>query len=570
MKKRFLGCMLMLAVMLGALSGGISAKTNGFLDVAESDWYYDAVCFATDNGLMEGTGRGFEPDAPVSRAMLWTLLSRLDGQHAKRIFAPDWYAAAQLWVVQSGISDGTDPDGTITREQLAAMLYRFAQRKGLIRAASGAGLDAFIDASAVSEYAREAMQWAAENGLLMGMGGRLCPQGSATRAQAAQIIYRMCEEWGLMEKRDAAILAAVMQQHTHAWQGPSSNHDGTHTFTCACGAVRTETCSPVEAGNDWQCSACGFVLPESETIKSGEQLSGAIEQGKSRLFLVEDIALEATLGIRQDTVIYGGGHTLTFEDPERIAQRTMFQVPAGKKLNLHDLTLDGEGKGEARTGDALIKNSKGQLYAENCVFENYVGRQMIHSSWYPEKGTVTLVNTIIRNNRLSSDEKSWQYDNTAAATLLWLSGGETFELTNVTITDNVVTVSAEAAGTVGNGYLIFVKDGATLVADGLTMQNNTARALFSTYGCDHSHHQFKSGRIENNAGCLDVYSDLTIGADMTIDLGADTLWFTNSSGVRTLTNNGTIVGKISKHDWAKTDCSYAGTGTHTGERIGFR
>ena len=106
-----------------------------FADVNESDWFYDAVCYVTDNGLMNGTDRGFAPQQTTSRAMLWAVLSRVDGQNAKRN-ASDWYAAAQLWAIQHDISDGTAPEAPITREQLAAMLYRYARRKGLVRAAS--------------------------------------------------------------------------------------------------------------------------------------------------------------------------------------------------------------------------------------------------------------------------------------------------------------------------------------------------------------------------------------------------------------------------------------------------
>ena len=171
MKKRILSLLLALVMVLSVMTVAAMAKgVQTFADVKESDWFYDAVCYVTDNGLMNGTGSGFAPQQTTSRAMLWAVLSRVDGQNAKRN-ANDWYAAAQLWAIQHDISDGTAPEAPITREQLAAMLYRYAQRKGLVRAAAYADLSGFADAASVSAYAGEAMQWAVANGILTGMDG---------------------------------------------------------------------------------------------------------------------------------------------------------------------------------------------------------------------------------------------------------------------------------------------------------------------------------------------------------------------------------------------------------------
>lgn len=573
MKKRLLACALALVMALGMLSGGVLAADDRFSDVSASDWYYDAVRFVADSGLMEGTGNGFEPERTISRAMLWTVLARVDGQNAKRSTAPDWYAAAQLWATRKDISDGSDPNGTLTREQLAAMLYRYAQRKGLVRVSPCAELEAFSDAADVSAYAREAMQWAVETGVISGMDGRLSPKSGATRAQVAQILYRLCRTWNLPAQDDASVLLTALlptealSQHEHSWGDPMENGNGTHTFTCDCGETKTEYCSFEQVNGIWTCGVCGFAIPEGEAIENWNDLKGAIDDGKTELFLVADIAVEDTLSITADARIYGCNHKLTFASPD-MKPRTMFNVAPGKELYLHGLTLDGENEGEAKNGDALIMNRQGHVTAEHCVFENYVGRQIIHSAWYPNAGRVTLVDTAVRNNRLSTDKSSWQYDNTTAATLFWFSGPETFELRNVEITGNTVNAAA-AAGGPGNGYLLFAKDGATIVAENLLMRDNEARALFSTYGCDLCHHQFKSGLIEDNAGQFDVYGDLTIGKDMTIDLGSNMMWFTSSSGVRTLTNNGTIIGNIAQHDWSKTDAIYTGTGTHEGTLTGF-
>lgn len=153
---------------------------NRYPDVQEGDWYSGAVQFVTEEKLMSGTGKGFEPNAATTRAMLWTILARMDSADTNSTGA--WYAAAQDWAVKHGVSDGTSPDGKITREQLATMLYRYAKERGMVKADAQADLSAFADGANVSPYAAEAMRWAVAAGIMNGMDGSLVPQGEATRA----------------------------------------------------------------------------------------------------------------------------------------------------------------------------------------------------------------------------------------------------------------------------------------------------------------------------------------------------------------------------------------------------
>ena len=162
---------------------------NPYPDVQAGDWYSGAVQFVTEEKLMTGTGKGFEPNAATTRAMLWTILARMDGADTSTSNGA-WYAAAQEWAVEHGVSDGTSPDGKITREQLATMLYRYAQSRGLVKSAPQADLSAFSDSASVSPYAVEAMRWAVETGIVNGMDGKLNPQGEATRAQMATMLMR--------------------------------------------------------------------------------------------------------------------------------------------------------------------------------------------------------------------------------------------------------------------------------------------------------------------------------------------------------------------------------------------
>ena len=161
---------------------------NTYPDVQAGDWYSGAVQFVTEEKLMTGTGKGFEPNAATTRAMLWTILARMDGADTNSTGA--WYAAAQDWAVKHGVSDGTSPDGKITREQLATMLYRYAQSRGLVKTGAQGDLSVFSDSASVSPYAVETMRWAVETGIVNGMDSKLNPQGEATRAQMATMLMR--------------------------------------------------------------------------------------------------------------------------------------------------------------------------------------------------------------------------------------------------------------------------------------------------------------------------------------------------------------------------------------------
>lgn len=175
------------AVEVSALFAEIGKEVN-FVDVSRADWFYDYVQYVAQNGLMEGTTRtAFEPNASMTRAMFWTVLARIDGE---TITGDAWKTLAQTWAVESGISDGTNADALITREQMVTMLYRYAGSP----VAGGMAISEFTDSASVSDYATDAVAWALSEGILTGMGdGILAPQGTATRAQAAAMLMRFVE-----------------------------------------------------------------------------------------------------------------------------------------------------------------------------------------------------------------------------------------------------------------------------------------------------------------------------------------------------------------------------------------
>ena len=160
---------------------------NPYGDVAANAWYYDAVAYVTANGLMTGTSATtFAPDATTTRAMIWTVLARMNGQNVDG--GTPWYAMAQSWAVTANVSDGTNPADPISREELATMLYRAAGSP----AVSG-NLLSYPDGSSVAAWAESAMLWATQNGIISGIDGMLTPQGQATRAQVATMLMRFRE-----------------------------------------------------------------------------------------------------------------------------------------------------------------------------------------------------------------------------------------------------------------------------------------------------------------------------------------------------------------------------------------
>ena len=176
--------------------------TLPFTDVSDSDWFYDPVCFVYSQGLMTGTSENtFEPNTPLSRAMLVAVLHRLEGSPAASagdftdVADGDWYAQAVNWAASVGVVNGFDdgtfqPNTAITREQLAAILMNYAQYKGQDVSAR-ATLDTYNDATAISSWANDVMSWAVAEGLLTGVtNDQLQPQGNATRAQVAAILER--------------------------------------------------------------------------------------------------------------------------------------------------------------------------------------------------------------------------------------------------------------------------------------------------------------------------------------------------------------------------------------------
>lgn len=168
-------------------------STKTFSDVSSSDWFADAVKYVSDKGMMNGTGTGkFSPADSTTRAMLMTVIARYAGEDTTG--SNPWYQKGMEWAKANGVSDGTEPNANITREQLVTMLYRYAKSTGKdVSVGEDTNILSYADATTVSEYAIPAMQWACGAGIVNGANGKLNPQNNATRAEVAAILMRFCE-----------------------------------------------------------------------------------------------------------------------------------------------------------------------------------------------------------------------------------------------------------------------------------------------------------------------------------------------------------------------------------------
>jgi hypothetical protein len=221
-------CLILIFAMLpgGAASGGASsgapAKNSGakneyvnpFGDVKPGDWFYDDVAFVFSSGLMSGTGTDsplFSPGMTMSRAMLITVLYRLagspDASGLSGVFSdvPEdaWYRPAVAWAAANGIAVGVggslfEPNGSVTREQAATILLRYARLTGKADAFRASEDIAFDDADSISDWALEGVRWCCAAGVLAGKPGDkgllFDPRGNATRAELAAMVHRFAEK----------------------------------------------------------------------------------------------------------------------------------------------------------------------------------------------------------------------------------------------------------------------------------------------------------------------------------------------------------------------------------------
>ena len=331
------------------------AAGSVFTDVKAGDWFTEEVEYVYDNGLMIGVSDNkFDPNGNVTRAMMWTTLARIAGEDTTG--SDPWWLAGQQWAMKTGVSDGTMATENITREQLVTMLYRYAQLKGYdVSVGEDTNILSYTDAFDVNEWAIAAMQWACGAGIINGIDGALQPQGYATRAQLATILYRFVEEvvdaasgihtvtfmWNYGDKgvcdtvevedgksvialrvpsrsdydfsgwytedgdqftlntkvTGDIVVYAKWTVHTHRWTAgtpvlPTCTSGGYTPYTCSCGSSKNSDFVPaVEHVAGEKCSFCGVI-----EVETAEQLAAALKAGDENIHVVllNDIDLPIT------------------------------------------------------------------------------------------------------------------------------------------------------------------------------------------------------------------------------------------------------------------------------------
>ncbi len=214
MKTRILSALLAAIMLLSIFTTGMTASASlPYTDVDEGGWSYEGIKYVTDNGLMNGTGgTSFSPTVSLTRSMVVTVLYRMEGspritfkEHFLDVADRQFYSEAVVWAKENGIVNGTgynewgeeyfSPDREITRQEMATMFLRYADYKYIITETDST-LDKFSDKADVDSWATDAMKWATDVKLIQGTGNgdTLSPKGKATRDQFATIIYRFCDQ----------------------------------------------------------------------------------------------------------------------------------------------------------------------------------------------------------------------------------------------------------------------------------------------------------------------------------------------------------------------------------------
>ena len=217
MKKRLLSVVLSLCLAITFLPvTSLAASSIPFQDVKSGIWYYDAIAYVFEKGLMNGTsGDTFQPDAALTRAQICQILYNMestpqtDSNNFTDVSSSEWYYQAVNWAADHSIVSGVgdekfQPDGLLTREQMMTIIYRYAEYKDY-DVSDSVSLSDFTDADAVSDWAETAMKWAVGAGIITGATDTtIVPAGTATRAQAATILMRFCESFdGTQEDKDS-------------------------------------------------------------------------------------------------------------------------------------------------------------------------------------------------------------------------------------------------------------------------------------------------------------------------------------------------------------------------------
>lgn len=406
MKKRIFALLLSLTMGLGLLPAGtFAAEKLPFRDLEPNAWYTEAVRYAYESGMMNGTGDGlFSPNATTTRATVVTLLHRAErtpeakGETFSDVTEGAWYAKAVAWAsankIVNGMGDGTfRPDDVITREQFATILYRYASFKG-VDVSKMAELSRYPDAGDISEFARTAMAWAVEVGLIAGTdGGRLDPLGGATRAQAATILMRYETKVASAAVVPTATPTATptpkptRKPSSGGGGGGGSNDDddeptptpkpaitavsiigATMTGKAAIGDGLTLVVEPEAATYDAEWTVTGYTYTNSDDVKMVITAETYAEY-KEKTYITEE-GETATYKVSEDTRVVGTAAAYTVSAADASGEITV------KVTGMGDYTGTVAAQVEVESARAFI--AEGETVArvsveENAVYKNEAG-----------------------------------------------------------------------------------------------------------------------------------------------------------------------------------------------------
>ncbi|MBQ6811213.1 MAG: S-layer homology domain-containing protein, partial [Firmicutes bacterium] len=459
MKKIF--AVMLALCMVFSMSAMVMAADAPFTDVEEDAWYAEEVAYVYENEIMFGVGdKLFAPENAVTRAMVWATLARVDGAE-ETLKSDPWWLESQKWAMENKISDGTMEDSICTREQLVTMMYRYAAFADLdVTDGEATDLKAFADAENINDWAKEAMEWACAVGLIKGVSeDSLAPQGNATRAQLAAILYRFVEE--VMPE----IQKPEEPEHQHDYGDWKSDNAGKHSKSCACGKdTITEDCvldkytSNEDGTHKKACEKCGYAVEEDCVLEKGKCADCGYTDGKFYVEVPKEMELDEALALdkeylviiltddvtydiaawqnnamgtekTKEIVINGNGYKITFNNTNSDWNNI---VTNGAKLIINDATIENSGH------DATSGTWNAHDINFNCEIE---------------LNNVVSLNAISVADNAVFNEVSIKDDSTDDAYMLWIRAkGQTVELNDCVI-DATGTDGDDRGIKIDNEYL---------------------------------------------------------------------------------------------------------------------
>lgn len=339
--KKLLAAVLSAAMLAGSAVTASAASVADFKDVSPKAWYYDAVEYAADNGLFQGTTPStFSPNGAMQRGMFVTVLSRYaqidESQYLLYRFNDvkqgDYYAIGVEWAARYGIVSGTgkktfSPLQNVTREQIATFLYRYAKATGNDTSYSEEAYNSFPDTGKVSSFAVEAMKWATSHGIINGSDGKLNPKGTATRAQVAQVFLSASS----ILTSNTMVVEPIMPDEEPVEPSTDPKAHPNNVFNVFA--------REYSAANDWQVSG------KSRMDASEQAQLISLLQGKTGNMVWNDIALNGmTVGRAGGTrteVVHGkrGDYTVKKSTMEELAESILSDLNKKSDVKYFSVSL---------------------------------------------------------------------------------------------------------------------------------------------------------------------------------------------------------------------------------------